>query len=210
MSHDLIPAGRHMNGARCNADSNATSAALARNWPFIGLRSIAAALFGLIVVMLPLPTTASLILLFAAYVAADGACAILAGARAAPDGRSWMLILEGMMNLLVAGAVLVWPETIIVTPFVDLAGAWAIITGGVMLASARRLSVGNGRWLLVLAGGMSAAWGILAASAGPSSSGSLATIERWLTVYALVFAVTLFILTLRLRHSHLPPATAAR
>jgi hypothetical protein len=40
-------------------------------------------LFAIAVLSLPSPTIASLVLLFAAYVAADGAFAILAGVRAA-------------------------------------------------------------------------------------------------------------------------------
>jgi uncharacterized membrane protein HdeD (DUF308 family) len=41
------------------------SAGLARSWWAIGLRGIATLLFGLAVVMLPSPTIASLVLLFA-------------------------------------------------------------------------------------------------------------------------------------------------
>lgn len=48
------------------------SAGLARSWWAIGLRGIATLLFGLAVVMLPSPTIASLVLLFAVYITADG------------------------------------------------------------------------------------------------------------------------------------------
>jgi uncharacterized membrane protein HdeD (DUF308 family) len=55
---------------------------LARTWWAVGLRSSAAILFGLtLVVLLPSSTTASLVMLFAAYVAADGFFAILAATR---------------------------------------------------------------------------------------------------------------------------------
>jgi uncharacterized membrane protein HdeD (DUF308 family) len=49
------------------------SAGLARSWWAIGLRGIATLLFGIAVLILPSPSIASLVLLFAAYVAADGA-----------------------------------------------------------------------------------------------------------------------------------------
>src|SRR5258705_9113826 len=55
------------------------SAGLARNWWAIGLRGAAAILFVIAILCLPSPTIASLVLMFAAYVAADGALAILAG-----------------------------------------------------------------------------------------------------------------------------------
>jgi hypothetical protein len=85
------------------------STGLARNWWAIGLRGAAAILFAIAVLCLPASTIASLVLMFAAYVAADGAFAILAGMRAAGRGDRWrMLILEGAINLAAAAGVLVW------------------------------------------------------------------------------------------------------
>jgi uncharacterized membrane protein HdeD (DUF308 family) len=99
-------------------------------------------------------------LMFAAYVAADGAFAILAGMRAAPRGERWRLvILEGATNLAAAAAVLAWPAIAIAAPFVRLACAWAVVTGALLLAAAHRLSGPHGRWVLVLAGVASAGWG---------------------------------------------------
>src|SRR3984893_4503063 len=72
------------------------STGLARNWWAIGLRGAVAILFAIAVMWLPASTIASLVLMFAAYIAADGAFAILAGMRAAGRGDRWrMLILEG-------------------------------------------------------------------------------------------------------------------
>jgi hypothetical protein len=82
------------------------SAGLARNWWAVGLRGAAAMLFVIAILCLPSPTIASLMLMFAAYVAADGAFAILAGMRAAPRGeRLRLVILEGATNLAAAAAV---------------------------------------------------------------------------------------------------------
>src|SRR4051812_15656530 len=104
--------------------SGSMSTRVARNWWAVGARGIAAALFGLSVLALPAPTTASLVLLFAAYLAADGVFATVAGIRGAQRSERWrLLILEGMTNLAVAGTVLVWP-TITIVPFFRLAGAW--------------------------------------------------------------------------------------
>lgn len=76
---------------------------LARNWWAIGLRGAVAILFAITVLWLPASTIASLVLMFAAYIAADGAFAILAGMRAAGRGDRWrMLILEGSINLAAA------------------------------------------------------------------------------------------------------------
>jgi uncharacterized membrane protein HdeD (DUF308 family) len=100
------------------------SAGLARNWWAIGLRGAAAILFVIAILCLPSPTIASLVLMFATYVAADGAFAILAGMRAAPRGERWrLLVLEGATNLAAAAAVLAWPAIAIAAPFVRLACA---------------------------------------------------------------------------------------
>ena len=140
--------------------STRMSAGLARNWWAIGLRGAAAILFVIAILCLPSPTIASLVLMFAAYVAADGALAILAGMRAVPRGERWrLLILEGTTNLAAAAAVLAWPAIAIAAPFVRLACAWAVVTGALLLAAAHRLSRPHGRWVLVLAGVASAGWG---------------------------------------------------
>jgi uncharacterized membrane protein HdeD (DUF308 family) len=178
------------------------NAGLARNWRSVGLRGVAAVVFGLGVLLLLPPTVASLVLLFAAYIAADGIFAVLAGRREAGRGeRWWTLIVEGLTNLTVAGAVLVW-AAIAVVPLVSLASAWAVVTGALMLAAAHRLAGSHGRGLLAFGGGVSAGRGALAVALAPASDGDLRTTERWLVAYALVFGVTLLILASRLRRRH--------
>lgn len=182
--------------------SGAMSAGLARNWWAIGLRGVAAAVFGLWLLALPSSTIASLVLLFAGYVVADGAFAILAGTRAAGRGeRWWTLIVEGLTNLAAAATVLVW-AAVAVVPWTNLVSGWAILTGALMLAAAHRLSVAHGRWLLAFTGGVSAGWGALAVAFEP---GDVRATELWLIAYALVFGVTLLILASRLRRRHRDP-----
>jgi uncharacterized membrane protein HdeD (DUF308 family) len=172
------------------------SARLARNWWAVALRGFAAGLFFLGILALPPPTLASLVWLFAAYVAADGIFAILAGVVAARRGERWgALVIEGTINVTVAVAVLVWPA-IAVIPFVRLASAWAVITGALLLAAARRLSGSHGRWLLAFAGIVSAGWGALA---GPSSASTVDTTRLWLVGYAVPFGLVLLLLAARLQ-----------
>jgi len=175
------------------------SRALARNWWLIGLRALAAGAFLLALAVLPPQSIASLIVLFAVYIAADGAVAILAGTRAARRGeRWWSLIVEGAMNLGAAAAVLVWP-LVIAAPFVNATAAWAIVTGALLFAAAHRLALRHGRWLVVFAGAVSLAWGLLAATAGPSADSDALTVEVWLVAYAAIFGATMLVLTWRLR-----------
>jgi uncharacterized membrane protein HdeD (DUF308 family) len=173
-----------------------TSARLARNWRTIGLRAVAAGLFGLAMLAFPLPTLASLILMFIVYLGADGAFAIVAGARAARRGeRWWSLMLEGAFNLAAAAVLLAWPA-IAITPFIRITSAWAIVTGVLLIAAARRLSGSNGRWLLILAGGLSAGWGVLSTAADIRTPQAMGL---WLVSYAIVFGGTLAILSNQLR-----------
>jgi uncharacterized membrane protein HdeD (DUF308 family) len=175
------------------------SARLARNWWAVALRGLAAGSFLLGILALPFPTLASLVWLFAAYVAADGIFAILAGVAAARRGERWgALVIEGTTNLTLAAAVLVWPA-IAVIPFIRLASAWAVITGALLLAAARRLSGSHGRWLLAFAGVFSAGWGALAAAAGPSSTSTIDATRLWLAGYAVPFGLLLFLLAARLQ-----------
>jgi uncharacterized membrane protein HdeD (DUF308 family) len=177
-------------GDRCR--SARSSAGLARNWRAIALRAVAAGLFALAVLAFPSATLPTLILMFIAYLAADGAFAIVAGARAARRGeRWWSLMLEGMLNLGAAAVLLAWPAIAII-PFIRITNAWAVVTGMLLIAAARRLSPSHGRWLLILAGALSAGWGILSTAAdirNPYTAG------LWLVSYAVVFGVTLAILS---------------
>jgi len=189
--------------------SGAMSTGLARNWWAIGLRGMATVLFGLVVLVLPSSTVASFVLLFAAYVTADGLAAIVAGTRAAGRGELWWtLIVEGMTNLAAATTVLVWAGLAVI-PLINLASGWAVVTGGLMLAAAQRLSTSHGRWLLAFAGGVSAGWGVLAAALKSPSDGDLRTMELWLVAYALVFGITLLVVASRLRRRHREPGPEA-
>jgi len=183
------------------------SAGLARNWWAVGLRGAVAMLLVIAILCLPSPTIASLVLMFAAYVAADGALAILAGMRAVPRGERWhLLILEGATNLAAAAAVLAWPAVAIAAPFVRLACAWAVVTGALLLAAAHRLSGPHGRWVLAVAGVASAGWGVLAAAA---DAGDPHAIKWWLVGYAVIFGGVLLALAGQLRKRHWESAAVA-
>ena len=167
------------------------SAGRSHNWWAIGLRGAAAILFAVTILSLPPQTVAPLVFLFAAYLTADGAFAIVSGMRAPRWGSRWpMLILEGSVNLAAAAAFLVW-QSVAAVALVPIATAWAVITGGLLLAAAHRMSGSEGRWILVLAGVVSAGWGCLIAAFG---AGDPRAMGLWLVGYALIFGGTLTVL----------------
>jgi uncharacterized membrane protein HdeD (DUF308 family) len=178
------------------------SAGLARNWWVVGLRGLAGVAFGLAVLMLPAPTLASLVLMFAAYLAADGLFAIMAGTRDARRGERWgMLVAQGAVNLAVAGGVLAW-QAITIVPFFRLVSVWAVLSGALLLAAARRLSPPQGRWILVLAGTAAAGWGAAVAALAPAPDATLGSLGMWLFVYAAALGAMLLGLAGLLQRRH--------
>jgi uncharacterized membrane protein HdeD (DUF308 family) len=71
-----------------------------------------------------------------------------------------------------------------------------------LLAAAPRVSGSEGRWILVLAGVVSASWGALLAAIGASDTRAMGL---WLVAYALIFGGTLAVLAggWQLRQGHL-------
>ena len=185
----------------------ARSALLARNWWVVALRGAVGILFGLLTLMLPGVTLVSLVFLFAAYLVLDGALAIAAGVRAAQKGERWgLLILEGVVDILGAAAMVAMPGLAIVV-FIYLIALWSVVSGAFMIVAAFQLHLDHGRWLLVLAGAVSVLFGVLLAVYPITGAVVLAT---WIGAYAIVFGAMLLVLGFRLRsRAAAPPATTA-
>ena len=178
--------------ARIDAMSNL----LAQNWWAVALRGVIGILFGLVALLLPAATMLSLILLFAAYLLVDGVFAIISAVRAARRHERWgLLVLEGVVDLIAAAVALVWPG-ITVLAFVLLVAAWALLSGGLMLASAFNLNIDHGRWWLALGGIASIVFGVLLVIA-PLIGAIVLT--WWIGAYAMVFGISLLVLAFKLR-----------
>jgi uncharacterized membrane protein HdeD (DUF308 family) len=177
----------------------AMSARLAANWWLIALRGALAILFGILTFILPGAAITTFIILFAAYMLVDGVVAIVSAVRAAERHERWgLLVLEGAIDILVGVAALVWPASAVVA-FVVLVAAWAIVSGGVMIAAALRLHLAHGRWFLILAGIVSVLFGVALAAAPVAGAVALAL---WAGIYAIVFGIALVVLAFRLRGRH--------
>jgi uncharacterized membrane protein HdeD (DUF308 family) len=83
-----------------------------------------------------------------------------------------------------------------VLAFVFMVGAWALLSGGLMLGAALGLKISHGRWLLVFGALISLAYGLLL-FASPLIGALVLT--WWVGAHALVFGVTLIVLAFRLR-----------
>ena len=175
---------------------DAMSALLAQNWWAIALRGVFAIIFGIIALLMPGATMLALVLLFAAYLLVDGIFAIIAAVRAARRQERWgWLIFEGLVDLVTGGIAAVWPLITIVA-FALLMGAWAIVTGALLLGASYRLNIPHGRWLMALAGAISVIWGVLLII-WPLIGALVLT--WWMAAYALIFGVAMLVLAFRLR-----------
>jgi uncharacterized membrane protein HdeD (DUF308 family) len=176
---------------------DAMSEVLAQNWWAIALRGVLGILFGIIVFMAPVATMLSLALLFAIYLLADGVFGIVAAIRAAQRHERWGLLLaEAVLDIVMGVIAALFPASAVLA-FVLVTAAWALLTGGLMLAAAFRLHISHGRWWLALGGIISILWGVLLVLAPLAGA---VVLTWWLGGYALVFGVMLLILAFRLRH----------
>jgi uncharacterized membrane protein HdeD (DUF308 family) len=168
---------------------------LAQNWWAFAIRGVLGIIFGLIAIFQPGVTMLSLVLVFSAYAFVDGTFAIIASVRAAWRHERWgFLVLEGIVNIIAAALAFLWPAITVVS-FVFLVGTWAIVSGGLMLSAAMRLSGDHGRWWLVLGGLASVIYGALLIFA-PFVGAVVLT--WWLGAYAIVFGFALMAVAIKL------------
>lgn len=184
-----------MYGARIEM-ARADAAWLARNWWAIALRGVAAIIFGILALLMPVITIAALILLFGVYAVVEGILNVIAAVRGHSGAPRWFLLLEGVVSVAAGIIAFAWPGlTAIVLLYVI--AAWAIVTGVLEIAAAIRLHNRiRGEGWLVLGGILSVVAGALMMWA--PGAGALALV-LWIAAYVLVFGVLLVGLAFRLR-----------
>jgi len=182
--------------SRDNPGDHAMSMLLAENWWALAIRGVAAILFGLIALFVPGAAMLSLALIFAAYLLIDGVFGIVSAVRAARADQRWGLLLaEGVLDIVMGLVAFLFPVSAVLA-FVLVTAAWSLLTGGLMLASAFKLTREHGRWWMVLSGVVSILFG-LALVIAPLVGAIVLT--WWLAGYAIAFGVLLLVLAFRLR-----------
>ena len=178
------------------AQMDAMSNVLAENWWAVALRGVVGILFGLLAFFFPAATILSFVLVFAAYMLVDGVFTIITAVRAAQRRNRWaLLVLEGIVSIAAGVVAVLWPG-ITVLAFVLLMAAWALLSGGLALASSFKLKREHGRWWMALSAVASIVFGILLAIA--PFIGAL-VLTWWVGAYALVFGGMLLVLAFKLR-----------
>ena len=192
--------------ARSSFESAAMSSLLARNWWAVALRGVFGILFGIFALAVPGITIAVLLLWYAAYMFVDGVFGIVSAVRAATRGERWAaLILEGIVDLAACAIALLLPIATVVA-FVWLTGAWAIVSGALMLSALFRLRPTHGKWLLGLGGIISVIWGVML-FLWPITGAVVLT--WWVGAYAILFGAAMLALAFRLRSRHPSSMVAA-
>ncbi len=170
---------------------------ITRNWWTVGLRGVAAIVFGVAALIWPGLTLQVLVWLFGAFALVDGAFTLFMGIDSHEHNqRWWAMALGGLSGIVLGVLTFLWPA---VTGLVLLyfIGAWAIVTGVLEIVAAielRRLI--SGEWAMILGGILSIAFGVLlAVFPGAGAVGLVWAIG----IYAIVFGILLLGLAFRLR-----------
>jgi uncharacterized membrane protein HdeD (DUF308 family) len=176
---------------------------LSSRWGWVILRGVVAILFGIFAFARPGAMSLGLLMLFAAYAFVGGVATIITAARRERAGSSWgMLLLDGILGIAVAIVAVLWPATAVVA-FVWVLAVWAVVTGGLEIASAISLrKVIEHEWALGLAGLVTVALGVLLFMR--PVVGAVAVVW-WLGAWALVFGALMIATGFELRgyaHRH--------
>ena len=171
--------------------------ALARNWWIVGLRGLAALIFGLLTILNPAISLAVLVLLFGAYALVDGVFGIVAAITNRRDERRWVaLLISGILGALIGILTFLMPGVTALV-LLYLIASWAIIKGVIEIVAAIRLrKVITGEFWFILAGVLSVLFGIVLFLF--PGAGALAVV-LWIGVFAIVFGVLLIAFAFRLR-----------
>jgi uncharacterized membrane protein HdeD (DUF308 family) len=170
---------------------------LIRNWWAVALRGVLAVVFGVLTFFWPGLFWLVVVSTFAAYALLDGALAIYAVVTGrGSGGRSWGLLLEGLVGIAAGILTFAWPAITELALFYLIAG-WALATGVFEIVAAIQLRrVIQGEWTLALSGVLSVLLG-LALAFFPIAG--LMVVAWWVGAYAIAFGVILLVLGFRLR-----------
>jgi uncharacterized membrane protein HdeD (DUF308 family) len=135
-------------------------ATLTRSWWLLVLRGVAAILFGILTVLWPGASLASLVLLFGVYALIEGLTSfVLALMRA--EGRTGTWVLHALVGIGAGVATFVYPGLTAMALYTIIAG-WAIATGIVEISVAFELrDVGAKVGAIVFAGVVSILFGAI-------------------------------------------------
>ena len=170
---------------------------LSHDWWHFAVRGVLTIVFGLVALIWPGVTQLALVLLFGAFVLADGITTVATSISARKYfKRWWALLLEGLTGIVIAAITFFWPTITGLALMYFIAG-WAILTGIFEIAAAlefRKLIPGE--WATFLMGLLSIIFGILMFVY--PAAGALGIV--WMIgFYAIFFGIMELVFAFRLR-----------
>jgi uncharacterized membrane protein HdeD (DUF308 family) len=135
---------------------------LSRDWWHFAVRGVLAIVFGIMALIWPDSTKTALVLLFGAFVLADGIFTIATGIESRKYFKQWWaLLLEGLTGIVIAALTFVWPD-VTARVLLYFIAAWAILTGIFEIMAAIELrNVIVGESVMMLYGLFSIVLGVL-------------------------------------------------
>jgi uncharacterized membrane protein HdeD (DUF308 family) len=115
---------------------------ISRHWWWLALRGITAILFGILALAWRGDSLNSFMLLFGGFELLDGLLAIFVALTSMAGNKRWWLLLHGFVSIDLAIFTFIWTESA-GTLLVYLVAAWALSTGMMQVAGAKRLD----RWV---------------------------------------------------------------
>lgn len=135
---------------------------LSKQWGWFALRGVLAVIFAFLCFTGPIATAWALTIFWGAFVLVQGVVSLTVGWRVHKSGmRWWPYLIFGLLGIVAAIAVLLWPQISMVV-LVYVIAFWAVL-GGVseVVAAIRLRKVIDREWALVISGLVSVVFGIL-------------------------------------------------
>jgi uncharacterized membrane protein HdeD (DUF308 family) len=174
-----------------------------RAWPLVLTRGVFGVLFGVLALVWPGITVLALAILFGIYVLIDAFGAIFQSFRPGDGGHRVAYAVLGVLGLAAGVMTLVWPGLTVLV-LATLVGVWAVVTGVMEIAAAIRLRKQiTGEAFLIVAGALSVIAGVLVLFHPIAGAYGVALL---IGIYAVIYGVTLVVLSFRLRKLGADPA----
>lgn len=127
----------------------------------LALRGVAAIIFGTVALVWPGMTLSALIIAFGAFAFVDGVAAITMAVTGESALPRWVLLLDGIAGVAIAGVTLVAPGVTALVMLYMIA-VWCLITGSLLIGGAASGDTfGRQAWLMALDGAISVVFGVV-------------------------------------------------
>jgi uncharacterized membrane protein HdeD (DUF308 family) len=127
----------------------------------LGVRGVAAIIFGVVALVWPGITLSALLIVFGAFAFVDGVTAIAMAVTGESPLPRWVLLLDGIAGVIIAGVTLVAPG-VTALALLYIIAVWALITGSLLIGGAvSGDTFGRPAWLMALDGVISVVFGVL-------------------------------------------------